>query len=273
MTTAPEPRFACGENWERFLKGVDEESVAEAQASLRAMLETSDLAGKTFLDAGCGSGLFSLAARRLGAVVRSFDVDARSVGCAQALRSRFSPEDAGWMIERGSALDPAYLANLGAYDVVYSWGVLHHTGDLWRALDLVSKRVAPEGLFVVAIYNDQGWRSRAWRLVKRLYNRLPRGLRWPLSLAAFADLWLARMTLDLWAGRPFATWRRYRNGRRGMSPWRDVIDWVGGYPYEVAKPEEVFDFCRARGFSLRRLRTVMGGHGCNEFVFAKEGAC
>jgi 2-polyprenyl-6-hydroxyphenyl methylase/3-demethylubiquinone-9 3-methyltransferase len=56
---------------------------------------------------------------------------------------------------------------------------------------------------------------------------------------------------------------------RGMSPWRDVVDWVGGLPFEVAKPEEIFEMFQQRGFSLDRLRTCAGGLGCNEFVFSR----
>ena len=64
---------------------------------------------------------------------------------------------------------------------------------------------------------------------------------------------------------PLRRWRVYKRNR-GMSPWRDHVDWVGGYPYETAKPEQIFDFYRKHGFSLEFLQT--GGLGCNEFVFA-----
>jgi 2-polyprenyl-6-hydroxyphenyl methylase/3-demethylubiquinone-9 3-methyltransferase len=52
-----------------------------------------------------------------------------------------------------------------------------------------------------------------------------------------------------------------------MDRWHDFLDWVGGYPFEVATPEQVFEFCAARGFELRKLATAGGSHGCNEFVF------
>ena len=54
-----------------------------------------------------------------------------------------------------------------------------------------------------------------------------------------------------------------------MSFWQDLIDWVGGYPFEVSTPEQIFDFYRARGFTLPRLHTCGGSLGCNEFVFRK----
>jgi 2-polyprenyl-6-hydroxyphenyl methylase/3-demethylubiquinone-9 3-methyltransferase len=55
-----------------------------------------------------------------------------------------------------------------------------------------------------------------------------------------------------------------------MSPWRDVVDWVGGYPFEVAKPEAIFKFYQRRGFTMVDLNTCGGGHGCNEFVFVNN---
>ena len=99
------------------------------------MLEMDDLTGKTFLDIGSGSGLFSLAARRLGAKVHSFDFDSNSYGCTMELRKRYFDGDGNWKVEQGSALDRNYIESLGKFDIVYSWGVLHHTGAMWTALE------------------------------------------------------------------------------------------------------------------------------------------
>ncbi len=262
-------RFAFGSNWAKFLAVVDEERIALAARSLAGMLEVEDLSGKTFLDVGCGSGLFSLAARRLCAAVRSFDFDGESVTCALELKRRFAPEDPDWIIEEGSILDDEYVSRLGSWDVVYSWGVLHHTGRLWDSLDAACKLVVPGGRLFVAIYNDQGRRSRRWLTVKKTYNALPRPLRWVLLVGTLLRLWGPTILRDALSGRPLSTWSRYGANGRGMSPWRDVVDWAGGLPFEVAKPEEVFDFCRERGFRLARLKTAGGGHGCNEYVFVK----
>jgi len=264
-------RFEFGANWKRFLGSLDTGRIAAAEASLQGRLGRADLAGVRFLDVGSGSGLFSLAARRLGAQVHSFDYDPESVACTRALRDRFHPGDPQWVVEPGSVLDEAYLQALGQWDVVYSWGVLHHTGDQWRAMANVASQVAPSGKLFIALYNDQGWGSRVWARTKQAYCAAPAVLKPLIVAAAMVRLWGPTTVRDVLRGRPGATWRRYeQDSQRGMSPWRDVVDWVGGYPFEVSRPEQVFDFYRDRGFRLEQLKTCGGGHGCNEFVFVRE---
>jgi 2-polyprenyl-3-methyl-5-hydroxy-6-metoxy-1,4-benzoquinol methylase len=268
-------RFEFGENWRRFLDVLDEERIAEAESSLREMLGMESLAGRRFLDIGSGSGLFSLAARRLGADrVHSFDFDPQSVACTRELRQRYFPDDPSWTIERGSALDEEFVARLGRWDVVYSWGVLHHTGSMWRALEIAQARAEEGGTLFISIYNDQGLKSRLWRAVKRTYNRLPTDLRLPFTLLVMGPREMLAFGLAIARGRPMSyirSWTEYKRSR-GMSRWHDMVDWVGGYPFEVAKPEQVFEFLQARGFQLERLFTCGGGSGCNQYVLTRVEA-
>ena len=266
-------RFEFGKNWSRFLESVRDEQVVAAESSLKRMLDIDSLAGMSFLDIGSGSGLFSLAARRLGASVHSFDYDPQSVACTAELRRRYFPGDAQWVVEEGSALDADYLAGLGEFDIVYSWGVLHHTGRMWQALENARLPVAPGGRLFIAIYNDNGSKSRRWARIKRAYNNLPRMMRAPFALLAMTPnetKAFLRATLDGRPGEYLRSWVE-PDDFRGMSRWRDIVDWVGGYPYEFATPDQIFDFYRERSFTLTKLKCGSVGLGCNEFVFVKEG--
>ena len=156
-------RFSFGRNWLRYAKDIDEARVGTATASLADWL--GDIKGRSFLDIGCGSGLFSLAATRLGASVTGFDCDEGSVRCTEDLRRRFQVPVESWRIHHGSVLDAEFMGQLGVFDIVYSWGVLHHTGDLWTALEGAVERVAPGGLLYIALYNDAGRASRRWLAV------------------------------------------------------------------------------------------------------------
>lgn len=265
-------RFEFGQNWREFLTTLDDERIAVAETSLKEMLGKESLAELTFLDIGSGSGLFSLAARRLGARVHSFDYDPESVACTKELRQRYFPEDDDWVVDRASVLDRDYVNSLGTFDIVYSWGVLHQTGEMWPALGIVSGCVKEAGQLFISIYNDQGGASNRWRMIKRLYNRSPDFIRTLIVLAVGA-YWETRAFLvrliRLQNPLPFSDWEKKKQAR-GMSVWHDLVDWVGGYPHEVAKPEQVFDFFFERGFTLLRLTTDGGGHGCNEYVFLKK---
>lgn len=265
-------RFEFGKNWNAFLEVLDEERIAKAEQSLREMLETETLKDKTFLDIGSGSGLFSLAARRLGAKVFSFDFDSNSYNCTKELKKRFFDGDPDWTIEQNSVLDKAYVESLGKFDIVYSWGVLHHTGKMWEALENASLPVADEGKFFIAIYNDTGSQAARWKQIKKIYCKLPQILKTPFAVLTILPEETKRLASFTVRGKPFEYvnyWANYRNGR-GMNRWHDIIDWVGGYPYEVATPDEIFEFYKAKGFRLTRLNCGKVGLGCNEFVFQRE---
>ena len=257
---AKKERFEFGRNWKSFLNTLSAMQIKQAESSLAEMLGVDDLVDKTFLDVGSGSGLFSLAARNLGAKVTSFDFDENSVWCTAELKSRFHPEDDKWKVLQGSVLDSDFLSTLDNFDYVYSWGVLHHTGDMWAALDNVANLVNKEGSLFIALYNHQQFASCYWTFVKKSYNRY-------LLVRPF---WIFIHFLYPTLPSVFLKLIQNRKVPRGMKVWYDLLDWLGGYPFEVSKPKDIFNFYKARGFVLREINTVGGKLGCNEYVFLRK---
>lgn len=267
-----ELRYTFGANWKSFVENaLNDGRVANAVTSLRALLHTESLAGLRVLDIGCGSGMFSLAACLLEArEVQSFDLDPDSVATAESLRAAHGIPEERWRIGRGSVLDEAFVASLEPADVVYSWGVLHHTGRMWRAIDLAASRVRPGGRFAIAIYNKVDRypdHSTMWWRIKRAYVRGGPATRLSMEAAYIANHMLTRaVTLR----NPFKSLLdRGGSGRRGMDFLHDVRDWLGGFPYEFATAGEVFHYVHeTHGFELVALNTVEG-NACNEFVFRR----
>ena len=246
---------------------LDESRIAEAEISLKDALKVESFSNLKVLDVGCGSGLFSLAFKRLGAQVHSFDFDMESVACTKELKRRYFPTVTKWKIEQGSVLDDEYLSTLGSNDIVYSWGVLHHTGNMIKALKNVGLLVKENGLLFISIYNDQGTISQAWAKVKRTYCSSSIGKLGVLLLLIpmFIVLNLGVSVYEY--GNPLKKFTLYKH-KRGMSIYHDWIDWLGGYPYEVSKPETIFNLFQTSGFILEHLKTTQK-LGCNEFVFRK----
>jgi 2-polyprenyl-6-hydroxyphenyl methylase/3-demethylubiquinone-9 3-methyltransferase len=260
-------RFQFGKNWNSYLKNLSEDKIIIAEKSLTSMMSINNLKNKSFLDIGCGSGLFSLAAKRLGGHINSIDFDPHSVKCAKYLKEKFYNNSNDWKIEQGSVLDIEYMKSLTKCDIVYSWGVLHHTGKMSLALENAIIPLKLNGLLFIAIYNDQGWKSQFWLKVKQIYNSSIIGK--AIVIAVFYTLFGSLgLLIDLLKFKnPIKRYRDYKR-KRGMSKIHDWKDWLGGLPFEVATPEYIFDFYKKRGFKLENLKTD-NSLGCNQYVFRK----
>jgi 2-polyprenyl-3-methyl-5-hydroxy-6-metoxy-1,4-benzoquinol methylase len=249
--------FDFGSNWQDFSeRRIDAQRLAIAVRSLQMLLQRDTLNSVSFLDVGCGSGLFAIAAYQMGAKVIGIDIDPRCVAVSERNCARLVA-GAPITFRKASALQAETLDALGFFDVVYAWGSLHHTGAMWTAIHNVARQVSPGGTLVLAIYNNH-FTSPVWKGIKWLYNRLPT-LAQRIMIVLFAGI--------IYVAKFIVTWRNPLEKERGMDFWFDVIDWVGGYPYEYASPQEVEHFVCAQGFVLRRYIDAHVPTGCNEFVF------
>jgi len=264
-------KFSFGKNWELFLKGLDDNKIELAKKSLSDFTKLEDFKKKSFLDFGCGSGLFSLCAVKLGAKkVISIDIDDNSLNCAKYLRKKFKISEKVWEIKKGSALDKEFIKSLPKVDILYSWGVLHHTGSMYEALGNMDLLLKKGSIFYTAIYNDFSgvpFNSSTWVKIKKFYSSSNIVVR-KISELGYTSLIFSGLILN---GRnPISYVKNYSKiGIRGMNFYRDIVDWLGGYPFEYASISEIEIFYNKLGLKLINTRETKR-EGCNEFLFIKN---
>ncbi len=264
-----ELRYGFGKNWAEYIeKYFSQRVIEQSQAHLASFLRLSSLKGRTFLDIGCGSGLHSLAAYLMGADrVLSFDYDQDSVATTEQVRQHAGNPD-NWQAAQGSVLDRALVENLPKFDIVYAWGVLHHTGDMWNAIRNAATAMKPDGLYYIALYSSDIYVNpppEYWLKVKRRYNRsTARGKRimewwYVFRFHALPALKTGQNLLEVI--------RKYGSTRRGMTFWTDVKDWLGGYPMDFASLRQTRSFCKEQlGLDLVNVKA---GEGCTEYLFCR----
>jgi len=259
--------FSFGNNWKIFLENINTESISEAKKSISNYF--GDIQNKTFIDVGSGSGLFSLAAIQLGAKVTSLDIDDNAIECNKLLREKYKIEKEDWKILKGSVLSEQFIQSLGKFDLVYSWGVLHHTGNMYKALQNVDFLMEERSLLYLALYNYNTKKiegtSPFWEKVKSKYNNSGK-----FGKKVIYHIYLSYLILGLCISgkNPYDYIKNYKK-KRGMDFYIDIFDWLGGYPYEYATPEKITDFYETKNYSLKKIDKVRS-LGCNQFLFEKN---
>ena len=261
-------RFGFGKNWQRFIeKHFDEERIEISRRHILGFLKMNSLEGKYFLDVGCGSGLHSLAALKAGAEkIVSFDFDMDSVQATEKLRE-FSGNPPHWTVLQGSILDKDLIKKIEPADIVYSWGVLHHTGDMWQAIENTAGLMKDSSVLYIALYTYDVFVDpppEFWLDVKRRYN----------EGGSLEKRWI-----ELWYVWKFILGCRLRSipgqirriishkQTRGMAFYTDIKDWLGGWPMEFAKIDDVKSFCGERlGLELVNINT---GEANSEYLYKK----
>lgn len=259
-------RYEFGKNWTRFVKeNANRERIEVAKKHLLTFIKRDDLKGLDFLDIGCGSGIHSLGAYEAGAgKLHSFDYDADSVYATNLIRGETGRLD-NWTVERGDVLSDDYVASLGKWNFVYSWGVLHHTGDVWRALDNAAKTVADGGLFYIALYSeDVQTDPEYWLKIKQEYNKASQIKRWYME---WSYVWVHLMCRNIRNAPDVLRLIARHQFTRGMNFFADIRDWLGGWPMQFTRDADVVKFLEDRGFVLTNIKT---GEACTEFLFSKN---
>ncbi|MBV5331253.1 class I SAM-dependent methyltransferase [bacterium] len=274
METQLDQHFEFGKNWQRFLVGVSEEKLEAAAFDIKEFLGGDGVAGKSFIDIGCGSGLSSLAAWKLGAkTIYSYDIDPINIQNVEFLKQHFQvPATFPWVAEIRSIVEIQDVSQMDEADIVYSWGVLHHTGDLWHALKNASSLVNRGGVLYLMLYRDARL-AYPWKIVKRTYIRSPRWVQF-IMRNLFAGIQIAGILAK--GKNPKNSIKNYGKRSRGMSWYTDVTDWIGGYPFEYTKAEDVIEFLKPLGFELVRIRPEISkkswgvfGTGSYQYLFKK----
>jgi 2-polyprenyl-6-hydroxyphenyl methylase/3-demethylubiquinone-9 3-methyltransferase len=254
--------FSFGKNWSKYLDTVSDSDVKSAEQDITRWLGEAYVKDKTVIDIGSGSGIHSLAFYRLGAKsVLSVDFDPYSVQATKTLWNKTS-QPGNWVVEHGSILDGDYIKSLGQFSIVYSWGVLHHTGSMWKAIENAFSLVAPGGKLWISLY-QKGPRYEKDLALKQKYNRSSIPGKRLMEYRRIGKFMLSRLRR---LQSPFI-WNQ-RVGR-GMNVYHDVVDWLGGLPYETASEDDVVRFARKRKFILERLKVSSEG-GCSVYIFSLE---
>lgn len=258
--------FDFGQNWKEFSEhALTTERVEQARVDFATLMDGIELAHTTFIDIGFGQGLTLLCALEHDAQVHGLDINPKCRQVFEFNRDRVYRGNGDARVAVGSVLDPGAVRTVRewqpeGYDVVHSWGVLHHTGRMWEAIDNAASLVRPGGHFVLAIYNRH-WSSLPWLAIKRLYVTMPAMLQRLMNWAFVPIIYLAKLLV---------TRRNPLRMERGMDFYYNVVDWVGGYPYEYASREEIERYMAARGFRLEKFVPTIVPIGCNEFVFRRD---
>jgi SAM-dependent methyltransferase len=126
--------------------------------------------GKRVLDAGCGQGRWSYGFIKLGATVRGIDTSVSAIKYANEHLKRTTPPARFCVL---NVLDERQLSkvfNNAEFDIIWCWGVLHHTGDPEKGFDNLVKLLKPGGTIHLYLYGKKSFVNKFWR---RVFNVMP----------------------------------------------------------------------------------------------------
>jgi 2-polyprenyl-6-hydroxyphenyl methylase/3-demethylubiquinone-9 3-methyltransferase len=267
--------FEFGKNWKLFLEGLDEKKINEAIKDIENFIGVGGVVGKSFTDIGCGSGLSSLAAYKLGASsVYSYDIDPLNIENVKSLISKYKNKKSfDWRADVKSIVENEDVKTFKKTDIVYAWGVLHHTGDMWSAISNSASLVEGGGLLYLMLYRDAKL-AHIWKIIKKYYVNSSSPIKF-IMRNAFAVIQIIGIIAK--GKNPVKSIKNYGINSRGMSWYTDSTDWIGGYPFEYAEAEEVINYLKPLGFELIKIYPYISkkswglfGTGSYQYLFHKK---
>ncbi len=253
-------KFSFGKNWQAYSKNaLTKKSLMDFKHDFDELFNGIDFKNKKFIDIGFGQGLAILIAAEKGADVVGIDIDANNIKALNITLQEMGRVKVP-KTDIVSILDDDYVNRYKSnYDIVHSWGVLHHTGNMTKGFDNACDLVATNGYFICSIYNRH-WSSPIWKIIKYLYNISPLICQQLINGFFYPIIFIAKWIV---------TGKNPKQKERGMNFFYDVIDWIGGYPYEYATENEIIELVSKKGFVCIKSCPAAVPTGCNEFVFER----
>jgi len=266
-----ETRFKFGENWSNYSSSVNLEKIELAKKDIIRLV--GDVSNKSVIDIGCGSGIHTVAFIQLGVKsIVSFDYDLKSVETTKKLVKKFCYKKSKYKVFQADILNIDSLSGLNKrkFDIVYSWGVLHHTGSMFEAIISTTKFLKDNGILVLGLYVKTKL-CNFWYYEKKIFNKYK--FLQPLIKLPFLFFLIIGLSLKK-RSSPYKIIHDYKK-QRGMSIIFDVNDWLGGFPYESIDDNSLLNFLKLKGFKIVRKfntnsRIGFFGAACGEWVLKKN---
>lgn len=212
-----------------------------------------EVKGKSVLDSGCGTGIFSIIFAKNGAgQVTGIDISPGSLGTAEGLKQKFGLSNA-----RFEQQDMLHLPYPDAcFDIVWAWGTVHHTTDPLGAIDGLIRVLKPGGSILLAIYKKTKvtWIHEA---IRKTLVRTPR------------RSWNALAKIMAFFGTPIVwTFKRREKARQGETLSELILDWYFVPIRHYYKPDEIRTFLEGKGFKIENYLAHSGRfNSSSNFIF------
>ncbi|MFQ6107920.1 MAG: class I SAM-dependent methyltransferase [Candidatus Aminicenantales bacterium] len=215
--------------------------------------DPEEVLNKSVLDAGCGTGVFSIIFARMGALsVVGIDISKRSLERAQRQADQLGLQNATF--QKVNMLRLPFTD--ACFDIVWSWGSVHHTADPFGCLAELIRVLKPGGSLLVAVYRRTG--------LTFLHETLRKGL---IRLPSKYWIPFSRF-LSLVAAPGISLFKKRDKSRKGEKLEQLLFDWFFVPIRHSYLPEEIKSFLVKRGLVIKKYLPFSGRfNSTSNFIF------